>query len=94
MALLMWLRGAFYWWPINPLGLLLAASWAIRPLYFNFFLGWLVKTAVLRFGSGMALRRTRNFFLGVITAETAMVGLSTFFSLLTGVRIGYVFMPS
>ncbi len=94
MALLMGLRGAFHWWPINPLGVLLAASWAIRPLWFNFFIGWLVKVGVLAFGSGTALRRVRSFFLGVIAGETALVGLGTFFSLLTGVRIGYVFLPS
>jgi hypothetical protein len=94
MVLLLGLRQAFYWWPINPLGILLAASWAITPLYFNFFLGWLVKTLVLRFGSGPTLRSVRSFFIGVIAAEAAQVGLGTFFSLLTGIRIGYVFMPS
>ena len=93
MALLIGMRGAFYWWPINPLGVLLAASWAITPLWFNFLVGWLAKVSVLAFGSGGALRSARSFFLGVIAGETAMVGLSTFFSLLTGIRIGYIFMP-
>ena len=93
MVLLLGMRGAFYWWPINPLGVLLAASWAITPLWFNFLMGWLAKVSVLAFGSGGALRSARSFFLGVIAGETAMVGLSTFFSLLTGIRIGYIFMP-
>jgi len=94
MALLLGLRSAFYWWPINPLGFLLAASWAIRPLWFSVMLGWLAKVFVLKFGSGSVLRAGRNFFLGVIAGEVAMVGVLTFFSLLTGVRIGYLFMPS
>jgi hypothetical protein len=94
MALLLWLRRGFYWWPLNPLGILLAASWAITPLWFNFLLGWLVKTFVLKFGSGSTLRGARNFFLGVIAAEAAQVGLCTVYSLVTGTSIGYIFMPS
>jgi hypothetical protein len=94
MLLLQGLRGVFYWWPVNPLGFLLSASWAIRPLWFSFLLGWLAKVLVLKFGAGGLLRSFRMFFLGVITGEVALVGIGTFVSLLTDIRIGYIFLPS
>ncbi len=92
MALLMFLRGTFYWWPIHPLGFAMAASWSSRELWFSFFLGWLAKVLILKFGGGKMLREARNFFLGVIITESVMVGLATFVSLLTGVRTGTVFL--
>lgn len=92
MAVLMVLRGTFYWWPIHPLGFAMAASWSSRELWFSFFLGWLAKVLVLKFGGGKTLREARNFFLGVIITESVMVGIATFVSLLTGVRTGSVFL--
>ncbi len=92
MVGLMVLRRAFYWWPVHPLGLALATPWPMMELWFCFFLGWLVKVSILKFGTGGTLRGARTFFLGVIIAETTMVGLTTLVSLITGVRIGQVFL--
>jgi len=86
------LRTTFYWWPIHPLGLAVASSWCATQLYFSFLLGWLTKVSILKFAGGHVLRSARKFFLGVIVAESAVIGVSTFVSLLTGVRIGYVFL--
>jgi hypothetical protein len=88
------LRRLFYWWPVNPLGFLISASWAIRPLYFSFFLAWLIKVSILKFAGGDVLRKARRFFLGVIAGEVGLIGFGTFFSLLTDIRIGYIFLPS
>jgi hypothetical protein len=93
MAALMALRGTFYWWPINALGFAIAMSWCVRELWFSFFLGWLGKTLILKFGSGAALRGGRQFFLGVIIGESLVIGGSTLMTLLTGVRTGPIFLP-
>ena len=74
------------------LGFVVASSWCMKQLWFSFLLGWLTKALILKFGSGGVLRGARTFFLGVIIAESAMVGITTFFSLLTGVRTGYIFL--
>ena len=94
MLVLMTMRMAFYWWPIHALGFLVASSWCIRQLWFSFFLGWLAKVGILKFGSGQTLRNARTFFIGVIVAEIAVVGICTFVSLLTGVRFGYIFLSN
>ncbi len=92
MALLMLLRGAFYWWPIHPLGFAVGVSWCTRELWFSFFLGWLAKVLILKFTGGKMLRGARVFFTGVIITESVMVGITTFVSLLTGVPTGKVFL--
>lgn len=92
MALLMVLRGTFYWWPIHPLGFAIAMSWCTRELWFSFLLGWLAKLLTLKLGGGGMLRTARTFFVAVIIGESVMVGLATFVSLLTGVRTGTVFL--
>ena len=86
------LRGTFYWWPIHGLGLLMCSSWCVKQLYFSFFLAWLTKVSILKFMGGQALRSARNFFVGVIIAESVTIGVSTLVSLLTDVRIGYIFL--
>jgi hypothetical protein len=91
MVGLLGLRGAFYWWPVNPLGFAMAVSWCTRELWFAFFLGWLAKALALKAG-GNALRHGRDFFLGVVIGEAIMVALAAFGSLLTGVRTGVIFM--
>ena len=93
MGALMVLRGTFYWWPINALGFAIAMSWCTRVLWFSFFLGWLAKALILKFGGGQTLRGGRQFFLGVIIGESLVIGGSTLMSLLTGVRTGPIFLP-
>ena len=93
MAALIAARGTFYWWPINALGFAIAISWCTRELWFSFLLGWLAKALILKFGRGAALRGGRQFFLGVIIGESLTIGGSTLMSLLTGVRIGPIFLP-
>ncbi len=94
MFVLMLLRGLFYWWPIHSLGFVVCESWCMTQLWFSFLLGWLAKASILKFGSGGTLRGARQFFLGVIVAEISVVGITTFVSLLTGVRTGYIFLSN
>ena len=93
MAVLMVLRGTFYWWPINPLGFAITMSWCTRELWFSFLLGWLAKALILKFGGGQTLRGGRQFFLGVIIGESLIICASTLMSLLTGVKTGPIFLP-
>jgi hypothetical protein len=93
MFALIALRGTLYWWPINALGFAIAMSWCTRELWFSFFLGWLAKVLILKFGRGATLRSGRQFFLGVIIGESLTIGASTLMTLLTGVRTGPIFLP-
>jgi hypothetical protein len=92
MFVVTFMRGRFYWWPIHPLGFMLAASYAAIMLWFSFLLGWLAKVLTLKFAGGSVLRVMRSFFLGVIIAESFAIAVSTVLGLF-GVKLGFIFLP-
>jgi hypothetical protein len=88
------LRMKLYWWPLHPLGFLVATTFAMGTMWFSFFLGWLVKVLIMYFGGGKALRRGRSLFLGVIATEAFMVGACAVAGLISGERVGgFIFLP-
>ncbi len=82
----------FYWWPLHPLGYLMAYSSAMRILWFSFFLGWLCNTLCLRYGGTQLFRRVRLLFIGFIIGDFLMGGGWAVIGLLTG--ISYQVLPS
>ena len=69
------LRLRFSWWPFHPLPLLFFNTWAMSRLYMPFFLGWLIKAALLRIWGGKVFARAKPFFVGVIVGQIVMAGV-------------------
>ena len=62
-------RGAFVAWPFHPAGYALAISYAMDYFWFAFFVSWLAKLLIVRYG-GMKLHNTCvPFFLGLILGD-------------------------
>jgi len=84
------LRGRFAGWPFHPLPLLLLGAWILSRLYFAFFLGWLIKVALLRIAGGRAFARSKPFFFGVIAGSVVMGGAwlvtAMIYHLVTGIK--------
>jgi hypothetical protein len=68
------LRLRFAWWPLHPVGLLIAYGWPIKQIWFSIFLGWLLKILIVRFGGMGLFRMARNIFIGLIIGEAAAAG--------------------
>ena len=66
---LMFLRTRFLWWPLHPLGYVTASSWGMGVLWCCFFVAWVIKAVILRYGGLGAYRRAVPFFLGVILGD-------------------------
>jgi hypothetical protein len=66
---LMALQRAFAWWPIHPLGFVMGSTFTMSVMWFSILLGWLVKAALLRWGTFAAYRRAKPAFLGLIVGE-------------------------
>lgn len=63
------MRGAFINWPFHPAGYALAISYAMDYFWFAFFVSWLIKIIIVRYG-GMKLHNTCvPFFLGLILGD-------------------------
>jgi len=76
---LTFMRAAFFWWPLHPLGYALAGSWSTVEFWFPCFLAWLFKSLTLRYGGMTFYQRVRPFFLGLIIGE---FGIAVFYVLL------------
>jgi hypothetical protein len=63
------LRASFVAWPFHPAGYALAVSYAMDYFWFAFFVSWLAKLLIVRYG-GMKLHNTFvPFFLGLILGD-------------------------
>jgi len=77
MAAVILLHRRFVWWPIHPAGYCTANAWAMYNMWFPFFVGWLSKVLVLRYGGPDAYKRWRDYFLGLIFGDMLMGGVWT-----------------
>ncbi|MCW8132319.1 MAG: hypothetical protein KIS92_18375 [Planctomycetota bacterium] len=69
MFLFVFIRTRIFWWP-HPIGYVVwAGPRAINLMWFSFLLGWLIKTAVVRFGGMRVYLSLRRFFLGMVIGE-------------------------
>lgn len=59
-------RYLFYWWPLNPIGFVVAASTPIRVAFFPFLLAWLIQVVLLRIGGVRLYRSVQPLFLGML----------------------------
>jgi len=70
MALLLFLRQRFVWWPLHPLGFPIASTYTIVYYgWFAIFLAWLFKATILRYGGVRLYRTMIPFFLGLTLGE-------------------------
>ena len=70
MAVLLFLRHRFVWWPLHPIGFPIANTYTIMSYgWFAIFLAWLAKSTILRYGGPGTYRALMPFFLGLILGE-------------------------
>lgn len=74
-AAIVWLllqaRSHFLWFPLHPLGYIVAPTYGITKLWFSFFVGWLVKALIMRYGKHDAYVAVRPFMIGMIFGNAA-----------------------
>ncbi len=67
--LLVWARAHFSWFPLHPLAYAIVPTWSGFVFWFPFFIAWIIKSLVLRFGGADLYRRLSPFMLGMILGE-------------------------
>lgn len=68
-AFLATMRILVAWWPLHPVGYLLAYTYPVSRIWFSVFVGWLLKVLIVRFGGSRLVQGARPFFLGLIIGE-------------------------
>jgi hypothetical protein len=66
--ILMALRFRFLWFPFHPLGYAISSSWGIH-VWSSFFISWVIKATILRYGGLRTYRKAVPLFLGLILGE-------------------------
>jgi hypothetical protein len=59
-------RLRFAWWPFHPMAFVFLGGWPGYYHYFSFFLGWLIKTLVTRYGGGKMYQQLKPIMIGVL----------------------------
>jgi hypothetical protein len=89
---LAFMRHRFLWWPFHPIGYVLAYSSETRRAWFPFFLGWLCKVVITRYGSGRTYKAMRPLFLGLVLGEYLICALWLVIAAATG-TFGHKIFP-
>jgi hypothetical protein len=89
VALTMVLRRTVFWFP-HPIGCIMMNNNLISSLWFSFFLGWMAKKLVVKYGGKFTFDRVRLLFIGLIMGELIAVFLWSMISLRTGIKLEQV----
>ena len=88
VLLLSLLRLRLPWWPLHPIIFLVWGTWAMDSFATSFFLGWMIKAAVTRFGGLDAYRRVKVLMIGIIAGDVlgglVFMAIGAIYYLVTG----------
>lgn len=84
MAVMMWARQRFLWWPVHPIGFVVGANGMLNTVWFSVFIAWFLKKLILRFGGVGLYRRSQVFFLGLICGQVTCNGIWLIIDYFTG----------
>ena len=73
MAVLYKLHRRYLWWPFYPLGYVIAETEVMQHQWLSIFIGWAVRTIVVRVGGAIGYRNMRPAALGVIVGDLVSV---------------------
>ena len=93
MALMLLVQRRFLWWPVHPLGFVMASTGTARAIWFSFFLGWIIKSVVQRYGGYSSYRRLVPVAVGLVIGEYMVSAAFTVFDAIIG-KTGHEIFPA
>ncbi len=84
---LMMLRAQFVWWPLHPIGYVIANTGTMTTTWMPFFLAWVFKSLSLRYGGVRFYRASVPFFLGLIAGDLFGGGFFTAIGCFTHINV-------
>ncbi len=74
VVLTMHLRSTLFWFP-HPIGYIMLINPLMSSLWFSFFIGWVIKKIVVRYGGKASFDRVRQVMLGLVMGELLVIFL-------------------
>jgi len=88
MLLLSWLSARFVWWPVSPVGFVIASAYETdRSLWVNTLIAWMMATAIRRYGGLRLYRSVRPVFLGLVLGQFLTQGALAIISSVFGIGL-------
>ncbi len=86
VAALLFMRQQFTWWPFHPIGYAVAGTGAMPWLWCATFVGWGIKSLVIRYGGMKTYRAWIPFFIGLILGDYITGSVWAIFGSITGIQ--------
>ena len=74
----------FVWWPLHPVGYFMASYSSMRNFWFLFFLAWLLKVGIFRYGGTKLHQKAVPFFVGILAGGGLMDAFWQIVALIVG----------
>ncbi len=87
VLLSMFLRRSLFWFP-HPIGYVMLVNPQMSAMWLSFFIGWVVKRLVVRYGGKQTYEKTRPIFIGLILGEALAILAWTLLGLWLGFKPG------
>jgi hypothetical protein len=91
MAALIFAQRTIFWWPIHPVGVLIASSHMVYFFWASVFSAWLTKVLVVGLGGYGAFRKARRFMIGAVLGYFLAGGMWNIIDTITGKTLNSVF---
>ena len=90
--LMMAARSRFTFFPLHPIGYMMALTYSVGMFWVSIYLGWLAKVLISRFGGTDSYRKTIPAALGLVLGDVAMI---LFWLIIDGWqgRTGHLLLP-
>ncbi len=85
-------RGYWVWFPLHPVGYAVGSGWTMSWMWFSVFVGWMLKSLILRYGGSRAYHTAIPFFVGAITGQLLLGSTWSIYGIALG-RKAYSFFP-
>ena len=81
------MRAHYLWWPFHPIGYAASNTIIVRSFWLCFFIAWLVKSILLRYGGVRWYRQGLHFFLGIAFGDIMTQALWTIVGQVLGFEV-------
>lgn len=86
VGLSMFLRQTLFWFP-HPIGFIMLINPLMAVLWFSFFIGWIFKRIVVRYGGKATFDKTKVIFIGLIMGELLAIVIWALLSIAFDFRV-------
>ena len=81
------MRTKFFWFPFHPVGYVLANTGTLYWLWCPFFIAWVCKVLIVRYGGIKGYRTALPFFLGLVLGDYTISSLWALAGSILGIKM-------